>query len=283
MAENKARRNPSEYKHNNHPGKESLYFHTWGECLKFAEENSGRGQGASARRGDSWAGTEDMAGALNLARNGWAEGVEIAGPLCAEITDKVTTLVEIEHVNYDVEGIGLDVATYLNGEPECWQKFEKETGEGQGIKHIRIVMDVTVSGGIDKNVITARGAAVAALIQGLEFAGCRVQLEVLPLCNGKAWESRVLVKSADQDLDMSRVIFALAHPAMLRRIGFALQEGCPERDNNYGYGPCSDAIDKGDLYIGRGMLGEVQWQTPGAAIRWVLAQMEKQGIKLLKS
>lgn len=272
------------FPHPTHPGAESKYFPTWGDLLAFAEEHGGKGLGSSTRTGDGygvdWCGTANMQECLHLARNGWAEGMAQAEPLCAQITDKVTSLVDVDHVVYDVEGIGLDVATYLNGEPECWQRFEKTTGEGHGVKHIRIVMDATVSGGIDKSIIVARGAAVAALIQGLEFSGCRVELEVLPLCNGAPWESRVLVKSADQDLDLSRVIFATAHPSMLRRIGFACQDGCPSRDNNSGYGPCSNALEQGDIYIGGAMLGGVQWKNPESAIKWVLEQMVKQGVAL---
>lgn len=277
-------RQPENFPHPTHKGKESVYFPSWGELLAFVEANAGKGQGSSTCRDDaSWYGTSSITEALSVARDGWPEGEALAKDLCTKILDKVTSLVEVEHVNYDVEGIGLDVAAFLNGEPECWQRFERKTEEREGLKQIRVVMDVTVSGGLSTGVIIARGAAVAALVQSLEFAGSRVQLEVLPLCNGPRWESRVLVKAADQDLDMSRVIFALAHPSMLRRIGFATQEGCPSRDNNSGYGPCSDSEDKGDIYIGSAMLGRTQWRDFDSSYEWVMGEMRKQGVHFTKS
>ncbi len=270
------------YEHATHPGKESKYFQSWGDLLEFVTENKGRGQGSGNGNGRrDWYGTSSLDEAVFIAKNGWNEGVLLAKPMCTSILNKVTSMVEIDHIAYDVEGLGLDVATYLNGEPECWQRFESYTQKGEGVRHLRIVMDVTVSSGIDKSVILARGSAVAALIQSLEFAGIRVQFEVLPLCNGISWESRVLVKSSDQDLDMSRVIFATAHPSMLRRIGFGCQDGCPSRDNNRGYGPCSTSIDKGDIYIGSAMFGDVQWKNEELATNWVLSILKEQGVHIV--
>ncbi len=264
-------------------------LHSWGEFLDFAIAGSGKhGLKSSKDRDESFTGTESWDQCLEIARNGWAEGEARTSAISATILDKVTGLIEHEQVVYDVEGIGLDVATYLNGEPECWQRFDTEITEGQGTKHVKIVFNATVSGGISKNIIEARGATVAALVQALEFAGTRVELWVLAICTadwkskGPDYEARVLVKAADQELDMSRVAFALAHPSMLRRLGFACMESheVAAKELSLGYGNPQRAVDKGDLYIDSGTLGEAQWEKTSSAVEWVLKQLTAQGVHL---
>lgn len=261
-------------------------FLTWGDFLKHCETNAGKNTGHSKQPGSHWNGWVDFEAAMRLARDGWQQGADSVAQMSTTILNKVTGLIEREQVVYDVEGIGLDVATYLNGEPECWQRFDTELREGEGSKHLRVVFNTTVSGGIGADVIEARGAAVAALVQALEFAGRRVELWGIAVCAQSykgSFEARVQVKAADQDLDMSRVAYALAHPSMLRRMGFA----CVEADDvasyrlGYGYGRPCDTDNKGDIYVNEGTLGEVQWSRPASAINWVLAKLKEQGVNLV--
>lgn len=271
-------------------------FYSWGECIDAAKNGAAKTPSYNSSQEVSsspnpWEGTKTFGEAMELATNGWTAGEETIGKISAKVLAKVTSLIQRDEVVYDVEGIGLDVAEYLNGVPECWQRFESHMAEGEGIKHIRLVYNATASAGIEPNIMAARGAAVAALVQALEYAGARVEVWAIPIAircgwggsgKGPDFEARVLVKAADQDLDMSRVAYALAQPSMLRRIGFALLEGHEGamKAAGYSYGHPATTLDKGDVYIDSARLGEAQWTKEESAVQWVLAELQKQGIQL---
>jgi hypothetical protein len=273
-------------------------FYTWGEYLKFAMDAPNETEYDSSRKtggyyGKGWSGTDTWEEALKLAIDGWHDGECKANGVAAPILDKLSSLVERQEIVYDVEGMGLDVAAYLKGEPECWQKIETHTVDGTGTRQLRVVYNSAASCGVSAEVLNAKGATVAALVQLLEFAGNRVELWDLAMCSGgwdrkkPVYEARVLVKAADQELDMGRVIFALAHPANMRRLGFSVQERNKEQAESLGsgYGCPVETLDdkesRGDIYIGSSYYGEPQWTDTKQATDWVVKTLKEQGVKML--
>lgn len=245
---------------------------------------------ASESSNGTWAGTDTFKQALTLARDGWQNEAHKINQLSSPIIERITSLVERSSIIYDVEGIGIDVARYLDGEPECWQRWDTQYVESQGTRHVHIVFNVAVSAGIDTEVIRARGAAVAALIESLEYSGARVRLDVA-LGYGK-WEAYINIKAADQPLDVPRMAYALGNPSMLRRLCFRLLECQPEHKllgvDEYGYGgirwkgydftaPCSV---QGDIYFAASALGEPQWTDAKSTTQWIMNQIKKQGVTL---
>jgi hypothetical protein len=273
---------------------DDITFYSWSDYLEFAEKRANHnGYKESSRRIENernpWTGTATFQEALSLARDGWAEGDAIVNTLSSAMVERVTSLIEKDHIVYDVEGMGIDIAAYLKGEPECWMRQEKEWGSGEGTRHIKLVYNITVSGGVGTDIILARGAAVAALIQCLEYSGTRVELWVNSTNgvnderNPDPWECNILVKASDQDLDMSRVTFALAHPGMFRRLIFAVMEGHEKLMGiaGMGYGRVSSTTkDKGDIYIDGAHLYDTRWTDTASSEKWVEEMLKKQGIKL---
>jgi hypothetical protein len=267
-------------------------YNSWGE---FVDRASGKstGRGHSSRYNapsNYWDLNAGFEGALELARQGWPEGHSHVKKVSVELFDRISSSIERPYPVYDVEGSEIDVALYLDGEPECWQRMQERITEGPGRRIIKVVYTVTSSCGVDGRVTLAKGAAMVALVELLEFAGHGVQIDVMDCSRGWQMHSelRVRVKESDQPVDVSRVAFALAHPAVQRRLFFSVAEQQPDDvqvaigvGSNYGHP--ADVInpeDRGDIYIGRSMFGEEQWLQPDYARAWVVAELMKQGISM---
>lgn len=271
----------------------SLDFDSWGPYVDLAEHGETNmpltTQGSRESDRGGWAGTSSFEEALELVINGWPDGEKKTRMLSRGLFAHVSHLIERQNVIYDVEGNGIDVAKYLNNEPECWQRFETELTDGPGHRLVRLMFNFSVSGGVSTNVIMARGAVIAALIELLEYAGHRVELTAIQsIQRGSNYgELRVRVKEFSQNLDMGRVVFALAHPSMLRRLAFSVWERSlngMERSKlgigtHYGF-PCDSLGDRGDIYVGKALLGAVQWEDEKQAERWIMDELKKQGVTL---
>lgn len=267
-------------------------FDTWGAFVDFARQRTTEVHETrcwSRNPGHSdplWSGTRTWDAALQLAVDGWPEGERHIAPLTLDLFDRLATLIERPYYVFDVEGQDFDVARVVEGEPECWQQERTVVTEGTGRKVVRLVADGFVSAGIDRAVIIARGAAICALAQLLEYAGHGAQIDLCYAGSGHGRgliETCVRVKDADQPLDLPRAAFALAHPSSFRRIGFSVMEALPAWARRYFGIPAfytSPAYpeDKGDVFIQRAGLYDGQWSSPEAARAWIIEQLKAQGV-----
>jgi hypothetical protein len=231
---------------------------------------------------------------MRLARHGWREGAAMTRAYAQALTTRIVGRVEREDLVYGVEGMGYDVARLLDGAPEHWQRWQP-TGEHEdraGNRLIRVLMNASVSCGVPTRTIIARGAACCALVELLEYAGARVQLDVTWPCSGRATREvlthLVCVKRFAAPLDMSTVAFAVAHPSALRRLVFSAQEresesvrsayGVPH--GGYGIPAEVPAVErgKGTLYVPCANSGDADWSEANAAERWVLEMLREQGV-----
>lgn len=262
-------------------------FDSWGSFVDFATNRIRKTTFESSRTGSpSWTGTADITEAVNLASNGWSEGSSKANKLSNALVDRIASMVEAPFIQYDVTGSDFDVAAYLTGEPEHWYTLESKLENRDG-KVFKIVFNGSVSAGVDTNVITAKGAAVSALVQILEITGNKTEIELVYTAQGygQPFETIIPLKAAGQPLDLDRVIFALAHPSNFRRLVFSCWEGCLEFESyGTGYGsPSRDATDKGDIYFKSAMYGEPAWTNPDSATAWIIEELKKQGITVTES
>lgn len=266
-----------------------ITFQTWGEYLTQCELPPADGAAQSSiRENSSWAGGGTYESTMNLARFGWHEGERDILAIARTLESAVLPGIVREDWNYEVEGVTFDVARYLEGEPEHWVKIE-ESEQDNPQKHVKIVYNTAASCGVSAETITARGAAVAALVECLEFSGKRVELwsaqgidENYRQPDRGGFEVLVKVKAYDQPLDLARVAFALSHPGMLRRLGFRMieQERPDLTHMSYGY-PGEVATSEDDnLYIGEMMYGEGDWNSPAYVKHWLLATLAAQGVTL---
>jgi hypothetical protein len=88
------------------------------------------------------------------------------------------------------------------------------------------------------------------------------------------------VIAAGEPLDVGRLIFAVAHPAMLRRLWFGVWDSQPEefatamKADNYGHAPCTSLASDlpseiTDPYVFPYLTeGERQWDDLSTALTW---------------
>lgn len=279
-------------------------FSSWNEFVQYVAEGKVTAKSVTdsmqhsqevAERGDNHRGTRTFAEALKLANDGWTEKEKEVRALINPMFDAVSSLIEKIDVSYDYEGHNIDVGRFVEGEPECWQKFETKIVDGSGNKIIRLVFNASVSAGIRPNVIIQRGAAIASLIELLEFAGHRVEL-ILAFCGrefrGSSKEVRnefyIPVKDANQPMDLAKLIYILAHPSVLRRLYLRAMEletddeFISDMNVGFGYGRPSEIPEdkRGDIYIGHASSEEDTWRDSKLVDQWLKDQLTKQGIIL---
>jgi hypothetical protein len=275
------------------------YFEHWGEFLTFVNRKP-PSNGSNASHYTSYQGgfegTRTFQEAIDLATKGWDEGTKLVDKLSSPLVDKVASKIVRFDPVYDVEGGAIDMGRYIEGIPESCLRFEETTINGPGRKLFKIVMDCTVSAGVSKQVMQARGAAMVALVQCLEMSGIRCRVEVLPYCTsnhgyGKedhkkiAYSVRVCVKDYEQGLDLPRLVYAMAHPSVLRRLGFvSVSQHGKDFDNFISSGSVvtnpEPGFDRGDLFLGGGHVDNVEWANPESAKEWIIKNLKEQGITL---
>ena len=235
-------------------------FSTWGEFLKTSQEPSNSGYHQSVTTDASFAGGLTFEEATKMAQVGWLDATDKTKTLTEQLVNKVVQMIEVPCLMYDVEGIDFDISRVLNGEPESWYRFETKLVEGEGTDLIHIVINCSVSAGVDCEAIIKRGAMIVALIELLEYAGKKVTVSMIGVFGStsdkdqyEGYSYQVTIKRAGMPLDVPFLLFAIAHPASFRRLGFRLAERHQDVMNEIGafYGhPINVPKDKqGDIYF----------------------------------
>lgn len=263
------------------------------DMVKFAEgPEKFRSPGASREwsRGGGFYECRDWSDFVKVARKGWPEGENFARKFSNVLFEKVSSLIDHPTYVYDVEGVDFDISRVLAGEPEVWIDQYPREADAPG-RIVKVVYSVSASSGVDKSVMIARGASVAAIVQLLEFSGRTVELVCREDADGSySWRSEieVMVKRAGQPLNMPEVIFAMAHPDMLRRLCFAVQERGPKEivtnvcERMYGMPSTARKSKQGDIYLDRMMYGESWWTEQNRAVEWALSALAAQGVEVKK-
>src|SRR5579871_68816 len=237
--------------------------------------------------------------ACELAHNGWPEGKDKINDLATSLFSFISQYAGKPEPQYLTEGINLDVGRWHEGEPEHWLAMgESETVIVNGKTTAKIGVNLSASCGISTETMTARGACILALSRLLDYMGIRTQIDVLVMIgvNYNYTGDRILctveVKHFNQDFDLDRLSYALAHSSMSRRHGFAWFETLPSKDllqkytvyptSMYGYPsdpfPETLATRGYDVYLGSAMWGDCQWNNPRAAQEWIVKELAKLGI-----
>lgn len=249
------------------------------------------------RRDDDWAGaTWDEA--LTLATNGWTVPLPEADVAVTALREDiqvraggVLSLVPV----WDVTGSEVDVAAYLAGVPECMIDWDPRALSSHG-RVVTFLVPAGYSHTVPRAHVMNRGVALTALCSAIISAAHSVEV-----WSGYAGSWRVAgvprdrycavarVISAGEPLDVARLLFAMAHPAMLRRLWFGVWDSAEASiaarmpPNNYGVTvPCAVSDlpgERTDAYVFPPLVeGERQWQSPEAALAWCTAMFTTLGL-----
>ena len=259
-------------------------FNSWGSLLDYLKTPlPSDAYRTSSRDGDyEFTGTKSYDQAIDIANTGWVDGVKDAKQLADTLINKVMDKVSVPVIHYDVEGIDYDMSLVNRGIPECWYRFEEHIMDNDGDNVVTIVVNGSASCGIDKGDITKRGAVIVALIELLEYSHRKVAV-VHDMSYHSDITFRTIIKTPEQPLDLARLMFACAHPSMLRRLMFRALELNPVQHRNVGASysmPTESALNqRGDIYfpIMHYVENEKWHKNPEA---FIIEQLTKQGIEV---
>jgi hypothetical protein len=183
-------------------------------------------------------GSEDKASfaeALNLGSQGWAEEL----PEALAVAETAIEMAQKEHMvdtfapMWDVCGSEVDVARYVDGEPENMIDFPLTRTSKEG-RVITLAVGTAISSAVTSRTYLKRGRCIVALALALGRLGHAVEIWAYDSsgCNklgepGNA-HCRVLVKSANDEIDPAALMFTLAHPAMHRALMWAVRDKFPQ-------------------------------------------------------
>jgi len=193
---------------------------------------------ASIHRDRNFTGTDTYEEALDLARWGWPEGTQRMQQAVDAIASS-TAVQTVMSTMHDVAGAYPIAAYAAAGDPMCM------VAPGEVLDSVRPVVRLYVSNTARANTevesIMNYGAVVLSVVDALESGGFRVEItQGSPVAafmkDNLVGECQIILKNADDALDIEKLSFALAHPSMLRRLQFRWRETHTNGDFELGYG-----------------------------------------------
>ena len=180
-------------------------------------------------------------GSKDLYRGGWIDGLREAR---GQLTEYVATRREATPQSTfacDVVGAIPCVPAYLAGEPESM--YRQETVPAP-VEIVDLIVDINANACTDAADMMRRGVAVWLIIRRIEARGKRVRAIASLNVEVPKYRSQINItlKKEGRQIDASRLVYAVAHPAFFRRQLFCAFERDSEFDylraigESYGYG-----------------------------------------------
>ena len=225
------------------------------DAARFAGENPN--PKSSAKTTDNeWSGTPSLASAVKLATDGWHDVRPKVQEMFNQLESQLSLAMDEQFsIRYDFAGDSVDMGRYVSGDPECMMDYVTEPQARMG-RVVRVLVAGIASAYVTPEQIQARGVAVCALIDVLHKLGVGIELWTeqcynRPKGNGDKYSMLVKLHDSQDMIDIDDIMFAIAHPSMLRRIGFGGVEQMQWANEytNSGYGTPSDMVC-GDLLGG---------------------------------
>ena len=275
-------------------------FDSWTELMDVAENGADlapdMGRASRNPRWDDWAGAS-WDGAVSMARRGWTEGAERIARQRDALYAHLVEIVNRKEVAYAQQGPGiLNMKRYQQGHPAPYQVRRQTTDQidaerSRGI--LRIGFNMGASSAVSSEVMFVRGAAIAALVDCLERAKFRVELDVADAASGnegrRLYTTYTRIKNAEDHLEPDLLAFICAHSAALRRISFSVWETADPSirrafsfcDEGH-YGTPARAFDgrEYDIVLEQAHSGDERWHSEETAAAWVRGMLAAQGIEV---
>ena len=222
-------------------------FSSLADAARFAEANPNP---LSSKTGDShFTGTKSLTDAVNLAVDGWHEVRPEVQKMFNQLESQLSLAMDEQFsIRYDYSGDSVDMGRYMSNDPECMMDYVTEPQARMG-RVVRILVAGIASAYVSAEQIQARGVAVCALIDVLHKMGVGIELwteqcYMHPSDDKRRYSHLVKLHDSSDMMDIDDIMFAIAHPSMLRRLGFAGVEQM-EWANEYtrsGYGRVRDMV-----------------------------------------
>lgn len=221
------------------------------KALERTENVVFRGQELSSKRKgrDGWSGTDTYEQAIDLFNNGWDEKVaEIKkGLVQFEKANEKNVSYQKSRPATSVVGFAPHVPNAILGLPNSMIMTERTPMKA---KAVRIIYNMSMNANTDAEDILQAGLCVLKIAYSMEMKGYRVRIDVSPFTAKSGRENTscvVCVKDWRQHIDIKKVAFPIANPAMFRRLGFRWLESTPNLTDmgfNCGYGRSFEDAEK---------------------------------------
>jgi len=200
-------------------------FDSLGEALRYAKANTNR-RSSDARRDESWYGSPDLDTAVQMGFDGWHDIRPKVEELFSRMEEQINMAIgDVFEMRYDYGGDSVDIDRFLMGDPECMLEYDVVPAGRMG-RVVRVLVNGAASCGVSAEKIQQRGALAVALVDVLNKLGVGVELwlESATEYDNKYHSQLIKVHSSEERLDVNNLMFAMAHPSMLRRVGFSILE-----------------------------------------------------------
>jgi len=135
------------------------------------------------------------------------------------------SLGDVFEMRYDYSGDSVDIDRFLMGDPEHMMDYENVPSGRMG-RVVRVLVNGSASSFVSPEQIKQRGVLAVALIDVLSKLGVGVELwlESATEYDSKVHSQLIKIHSSEERLDIDNLMFSMAHPSMLRRVGFSILE-----------------------------------------------------------
>lgn len=163
-------------------------------------------------------------GAVRLARDGWIEGAQQAQEALKALNPKSPAPILVN----DFYGHMPHVARFCAGAPDNMIRHAREEAKAGSGRVITLYVPVNARADVQATNMRNFGLGVAQYVNQLETDRYRVEVYGVLRSDVSGWRvtHSWCIKRADQYLDLAVLAFSIGHPAMFRRLGFALRERC---------------------------------------------------------
>ena len=202
-------------------------FDSLPEALQYAKENTNRKSSDKRETGEKWYGSKDLDTAVEMGMSGWHDIRPEVDEMFSKMEEHISVAIgEVFQTKYDFGGDSVDMDRYLQGDPECMIDYVSEPAGRMG-RVIRIHVAICASASVSTERIMRRGVLACALVDCLNKLGVGVEVWTEEACSNRGdqkWSTLIKLHSSEERLDINNLMFALAHPSMLRRVGFSILE-----------------------------------------------------------
>jgi hypothetical protein len=257
---------------------------SWQEFVDRAREPDSirHGVGRGNPDDEGWPGASWQE-ALRLAEDGWTTVLPEVEAEVAELRERVadrTTTMLLPA--WDVTGSEVDIGAYLSGEPECMVDAVPQRVSARG-RVVTFLVPAGYNHTTSHAAVHHRGVALAALCSSILAVGHSVEIwsGYCAYVSGKdRFASVARVISAAEPLDMGRLMFVMAHPAMFRRLWFSVWDSaptpvarrmCAKRYGSEPFGCYAEDLPTGitDPYVLPFLSpADPEWESPETALAW---------------
>ena len=221
-----------------------------------------------------WHGAASHAEALRMAREGSPKHREMMTKGMQAVRPFTVTM-PVAFQRRDVAGERPDVGRACAGAPMNMVRRIKRDVKTKPVTrwlvHMGGIADVTATQRVN------RGAAIMALLDSVEQSGMRVEVELLMAAThvsdrAKTWATRIMLKEAEQPLDIDVAAFCIVCPAIHRWLDFGLRQKLVA---SLGMGTTCDINEEGRVYFPACTTSDT-WNRPDTAAATVRATYEAQ-------